>query len=512
MLREVSKKALVAGLWAVLLLTCSDSGSGGAGGGGGGPGSQAPDPAGPGDGGTADPSSSRCEGIADNRLAGSAAWSLTDPALASEIEGYSLDPSVERGTPVRIAVSTSRATTYRWEVFRTGHYGGAGARSMRAGGPLQGVRQAAPAVDSATGMIEARWPASFVVETQDAGRPWPSGVYLVSLTREDGKQSRAIFVLRDDRRDADVVVKVSSATWQAYNSWGGLSLYPDAPGQTRHGETAVRVSFDRPYHALLGYGAGQYASLELPLVSWLESQGYDVSYTTDADLGAETGRGPGRPRLFVSVGHDEYGSRLGVERLLEASRDGVNLAFLSGNTLFFAVRYEDTPAGTSKGLVCYKSRMREDPLFGVDDRRVTGRFRDPPISLPENTLLGVMSNGDSIDTPVDWVVTRPEHWIYRGTGVREGDRLSGLVFFEWDGLVDNGQAPANLEVIAASPVVAQKGPSSHHAVTYEVGGTRPAFVFSAGTNYFARHLATDERVARMMRNVLDRAGAAPCAP
>ena len=100
----------------------------------------------------------------------------------------------------------------------------------------------------------------------------------------------------------------------------------------------------------------------------------------------------------MSVGHDEYWSAEQVAQR-EAARDaGVNLAFFSGNNMFWKTRWvastdaRATPYGT---MVCYKETLENaitDPLQGV----WTGTWADPRFSppddggQPENAVTGTM--------------------------------------------------------------------------------------------------------------------------
>ena len=79
----------------------------------------------------------------------------------------------------------------------------------------------------------------------------------------------------------------SVTTWQAYNAYGGRSLYV-GPGTVRVGESGAPnrsrvVSFDRPYDQR-GWGAPDFMGNEFPLIFLAESLGLDVTYFTDIDL------------------------------------------------------------------------------------------------------------------------------------------------------------------------------------------------------------------------------------
>ena len=53
-----------------------------------------------------------------------------------------------------------------------------------------------------------------------------SGVYIAKLTRTDtGGASHIPFVVRNDASHSDLLFQTSDTTWQAYNTYGGNSLY-----------------------------------------------------------------------------------------------------------------------------------------------------------------------------------------------------------------------------------------------------------------------------------------------
>ena len=155
--------------------------------------------------------------------------------------------------------------------------------------------------------------------------------------RQDGTAgaSHIVFVVRDDDGRSDVLFQTSDTTWQAYNRYGGNSLYAGDPAGR-----AYKVSYNRPF-TTRDYAPEDWVfNAEYPMVRWLERNGYDVSYTTGVDTdrrGAEILE----HRSFLSVGHDEYWSgdqRANVEAAREA---GVHLAFFSGNEVFWKTRWDE---------------------------------------------------------------------------------------------------------------------------------------------------------------------------
>jgi len=71
----------------------------------------------------------------------------------------------------------------------------------------------------------------------------------------------------DCASQADLYFQASVTTWQAYNAWGGESLYADADDDIPGG-FAVQVTFDRPY--LAWNGTGQMLRWEQYMARYLE--------------------------------------------------------------------------------------------------------------------------------------------------------------------------------------------------------------------------------------------------
>ncbi|MCA9439080.1 MAG: hypothetical protein KC978_25065, partial [Candidatus Omnitrophica bacterium] len=206
-------------------------------------------------------------------------------------------------------VSTNPPCKFEVEIFRTGYYGGKGARLMRRLGPFQGIAQPDPEIGERR-LRECRWQPSLELEIPP---DWPSGVYLGRLTRHTGDaleadwQSYIIFIVKDDR-PADILFQCSDNTWQAYNCWpDSYSLYTHPDGSL---VSAVDASFERPYGLYpqiyenpQSLGSGEYLLWEYPLAYWLEQQGYDVTYCSNSDM-LDSAQAL-RAKTFISVGHDE---------------------------------------------------------------------------------------------------------------------------------------------------------------------------------------------------------------
>jgi len=87
---------------------------------------------------------------------------------------------------------------------------------------------------------------------------WPEGHYLLRL--DSGAASRYVpLTVRSADTRGRLLVLTSPMTWQAYNGWGGGSLYGPTPRRPQTVRRSAAVSFDRPYDD--GYGAGALLSL-----------------------------------------------------------------------------------------------------------------------------------------------------------------------------------------------------------------------------------------------------------
>lgn len=450
--------------------------------------------------------------IADeNAKPGTTSWRRRKTAADGpdgQISGYALVESVTPGEPVPIAVHVAGGSTFAWTAYRMGWYGGAGAREVAHGGPIAGAAQPACPPQTGSGLVECRWTRSFAVQT---GAAWLSGVYLVKLVRADGFERYVPFFVRPSR-GAEVRMIVPTATWQAYNRWGGTSLYDDLAGATAPRRHATQVSYDRPY--LRDAGAGHLLREgDLSVLTWLEAQGLDVEYLTSEDVDRDPAAFDGAKAIVLS-GHDEYWSGAIRDRVDAAVSRGVSLLNLGANQAYWQVRHAPSSDGRDHRIVVgFKEYAFPDPKtgwagdpVGKDSPRLTTKFRYAPVDRPENALLGVMYGGLYNDFAFPAVVTAPDHWVYAGTGFTRGDTIPFANGYESDDVVDDGNTPANLEILAASPGLIKVGGLGRGSTVIRRQGD--AIVFSGGGCGFASVLAdpnrADPRAQRMVANVLFR--------
>jgi hypothetical protein len=463
----------------------------------------------------------------ENMRNGTDVWELPVHGKG-EAEAYASDTSVAPGERIAFAVASSAATA-AITLYRLGWYGGRGARPVARWPRVSIPAQPQATTDPVTGLIRAPWTPA-VEERVSEG--WVSGLYLGVVTPARGAPQYFTFVVRETRPSTPILFISSTTTHQAYNSWGGKSLYPDdstGSNTISGGTNAVVAGWDRPYASYRG--AGLVLRWEYPFVRWLESRGYDVAYAVDVDLERHPELLAGR-RLMVFAGHSEYWSVAMRAALEGAIAAGTNVALFSANEIYWRVRFEPRHAGPYRTVSCYR-RASIDPDAVSDPTHATTKWREPPSVQPESVLIGQMY-GHVVLTPGNFVCTAPDHWIYQGTGMRAGDEILNLIGQEYDRFwPDLGLSPPGTQILAVSPVRPNLG---HETVIY--GGPAPneprdpvhnatiytaqsgATVFSAGTmqwswaldawgspDWEGVHTPVDPRVARITANILDRLGA-----
>ncbi len=442
------------------------------------------------------------------------------------IEGYAGEVSVPQGGEVALHVSSSQRR-FSVEIARLG----AKREVVWNGTSDAGAEHPIPEDASSNG---CHWPVALRVPIPT---PWRSGYYHVTLRVEDrgGKyvrrnrrasESSCYFIVRpaEPGRTSKILLQFSTHTYNAYNNWGGFSLYGY---NGRGGNQGHRVSSQRPPESL-------FPNWEQAFVEWAETNGYTFEYAANGDLES-------RPeilasyRLVLSVGHDEYWSAPMRDHLEKYIIGGGNVAFFSGNTCCWQVRAEDN--GTA--LTCWKQNAHQDPVFVARGSQATlsSLWSHHLVQRPENQLTGVgflwggyhKSHGQLMDASGAFQVHRPNHWIFEGTQLKAGDAFGAkdtIVGYECDGCelewkdglptpTHRDGTPESFEVLATAPAQWhpddcewyerwEKGRKGNAVLgTYTRGGT----VFTCGSTDWSHGLrGGDPMVVRITRNLLDRLG------
>ena len=490
--------------------------------------------------------------VAENCLTGndSSEWDISSNGAGDpSIQGFSTDISVNAGQTVFFKIKTP-AAAYLINIYRMGYYGGMGARKVASITPSAPLPQPQPAClsDAATKLMDCGdWAvsASWAIPSSAV-----SGIYFAHLIRTDTQgDSHITFIVRNDASHSDVLYQTSDETWQAYNDFGGANFY-GASNVFDLGTRAFKISYNRPFNTRAFEAASWVFYGEYPMVRWLESNGYDMTYFTGVDA-ARSGSLIANHKTYITAGHDEYAS--GPRRVnMEAARDaGVNMAFFSGNEFFWKTRWENSIDGSNvpyRTLVCYKETLAGVKSDPADPTTWTGTWRDarfsPPADggRPENSLTGTSFavNGfgaDNNDLPILVPAADGQMRFWRNTSIatqaagQTATLPAGTLGFEWDIDPDNGFRPAGLFSLSTSTYsmttdllldyggVYGAGQATHHLTMYRAPSH--ALVFGAGTvqwswgldsthdtQYYAGS-ATDVRMQQATVNLLADMGTQP---
>lgn len=462
----------------------------------------------------------------ENAKPGARDWQLTrvrldkskDGFRAPDIEGYCSRQSVKAGESIDIFVST-KAANFTIEIFRTGYYGGRGARLMTTLGPIAGKEQPMPPIGEKN-LRECRWEPSLALPIPP---DWVSGVYLGRLTTIPDKteepywQSYIVFIVKDERA-ADILVQCSDNTWQAYNRWPDkYSIYTHP--RDNQGPWAD-ASFDRPYakYAQIyenpqSLGSGEWLCFEFPMAYWLEQHGYDVTYCSNSDM--VTPDHGLKCKAFLSVGHDEYWDIRQYHSAVAMRDAGVNLLFFSGNAVCWVSPLRAGYDGREHRIMFRGGPYGADYKWGAERETKHGPF--PERGPDEGYLMGAR-NISPVNGGGDWICEKPEHWIFEGTGMKKGEAIPGLIGWEY-----HGDPPAieGLEIVGAGTAW-QGGTVPQQWTATIFPGPKKNFVFNASTIFWCQGLSSppghmlpwshwsrphgpDERVQRITSNVLARA-------
>lgn len=357
-----------------------------------------------------------------------------DPS-SIRIWGYANRQSVPAGEGFDLMLSVGpavRPVEGHVEILRIGPDAGEDQKLVMRSAPVMVKAQSVPASASSTG---ANWqPTLSITKTTD----WRSGYYAADFVERNGERHRDVgfIVVTNPDLAGDVLIKLSTNTYNAYNRWGGHSLY-----RARYGnDPGYIVSFDRPTPP-------DFYRWEYHYVLWIEAlaeaEGFSVDYATDVDVHRNKSFTENYS-LVISVGHDEYWSKREFDNFYERIFvNGGNVLFLGANIAYWQVRYADVDAsgsrsGRQRQMLSYKDAVDpiRDSIEGDPALFLANRFRDEQ-RRPETMLMGVAyssyfhpDSDDEIGYP--YKVVDADFPLFEATEFRTGEVLDKLVGYEWD--------------------------------------------------------------------------------
>lgn len=438
-------------------------------------------------------------------------WQLDKVEKSHQIEGYASLTSAPPGGTIGFHISC-RAGSFTTDIYRMGWYGGAGAKGLSELTNRACRSNSIPAPSKSTGLVNLDWPVTFRLHVP---LTWKPGVYLAKLTSNDGYQNYVPFIVRSAKVRSKYLFVHSINTDNAYNQWGGNSLYTGSTPDLNI-TRAVEASLNRPFSMPGGNndGSGDFLIWEYPMVRFLEKNGYNVDYATDIDIQEH----PDlllKYKAVIITGHDEYWSKQMRDGYDAALAHGVNLAVFAANTAYRPVRFDPDPltGQPDRIMVNYKSSLL-DPLTKIKPELSTpSNWRIGPLYKPESELLGIAysnetgHNGTDSD---DLVVNDDSSWIFKGTHLKKGDKIPGLVGYEYEKLVDNLPHPSNVDIIFHSPLININGAQDFSDAGYYQSSSGGQ-VFDSGTMEWSWGLDPSSAdysppIVQATKNILNRFG------
>jgi hypothetical protein len=286
-----------------------------------------------------------------------------------------------------------------------------------------------------------------------------------------------------------IVVMSNTLTWQAYNSWGGGSFYKGNPRDPQDSLEPL-LSYDRPSNATRHDSPkGHTGCAERHTSAFLLQHGYRFHWLADRDLQDDPKALDGY-RILVIHTHAEYWTSEMIDRLEAFLRGGGSVLNISGNAIYWKV--------TLRGdqVECRK--------FGgihVQTGEKGGRWKH--LGRPSEPLLGVGSDARGIHTFAPFRVMDGSHWLFQGTGLRDGD------FVGAQGLNEGGGSGWETDKLGpgapASAVLLARGLNPGHGGADVVYFETPqgGAVLSAGSISFPGSLVVDANLQILVGHFLD---------
>lgn len=271
-------------------------------------------------------------------------------------------------------------------VIRLGWYNGKGGHEYWSTKKFLLKEQKVPETTGLLRTVETKWnpTAAFTI-----GKDWTPGFYLVvTKNRKDKIEAIAPLIVRSKLHDSTLALMHSTLTWQAYNNFGGYSLYRGLgdSDEARINNRSRTVSFDRPY---AGSGAVHINRDAIALTQFIEKQGFDVDHYADTDIDAQPSLLKSYSGVFFG-GHPEYATRRIYEATFAARNSGVNLAFFSANSFYWQARVSSSTIGASRQVSVFRDE-KEDPEQVEYFKTV--RWQSNALYLPPNLLTSGLTSG-----------------------------------------------------------------------------------------------------------------------
>lgn len=375
---------------------------------------------------------------------------------------------------------------------------------------------------------------------QTIAAPQRTGLYYLHARTATGVFTSFPWVVAPQSPGAPTAVLLNNMTWNAYNSFGGRSNYVNASGLPATPIVNARLdlpryvsadmfnewgaddadfpplSFDRPEEGNIvpestlatdpieGRTPCGLAPAEWRTLAWLEREGFAHDVYSDCQLHDGTLDLDAYRVLVISV-HPEYWSIDMYQRVKQWVARGGRLVYLGGNGLNCAVEMTGNHA-----MRCRSMLRSVNGALGMEDPARPGVFlesRMHRVHESEANLLGVVTTETGIMTAAPYRALKAAHWVFNGTGLRDGDafgkpslheRCNGGASGHETDKMSSSSPPET--VLLAKGLNPDNGGAEIVIIERPTGGS----VFSVGSITYPASLLVDSAVSRITRNVLER--------
>ncbi len=432
------------------------------------------------------------------------------PALSA----FAKRAELSQGEPLSLAVHTEIPLDLDIIILRITKEGSSEILSS----PIRVGPQPSPTIEELDGhqyTSFATWTYNVIVNIPDDGS-WPGGYYearIIAKQIDDpdvGIPKAAIvpFVILEnvESNDSQLCVVTSYITPNvAYNTVGGANLYMGLRGGafTREAKTSA-VSVQRPVES------NSYQPNVRTVVSFLYDSGYTIRHLTDLTIHRSPTLLSGC-KVVVAFYHFEYVSSNIWVALSDAVDRGVHLTSLSANSLYWKVEIKKDKFGHDIVIV---DRNDTNNLWRHQSDPNGRSFNEQEIFGAQYTI-GTWSDSttDFLVEPrsLDHPIPSPElmdHWIFEETGLKFGDKLSGLMGLEVDTLHEDIEVPDMIDQIYFISPFLRNNDTVVLAYTTYFKRTNGQMTFHSGTLQFHNALLGDSKVElglqKMIQNILER--------
>ena len=319
----------------------------------------------------------------------------------SDIEGYTEFVSYSPGDEIKLFVS-SNTKGFTVEVIKQSIVPASLFKSKSNNGKVQHYNECSFAYG-------CNWELSEVIKLP---LEIQSGYYSIKLSNKNSFFEIPLIV--KSRQKSKILCVASTNTWQAYNVWGGASFYRYNLTDTCYKKLNKRwfspmLSFERPYIEESDKYLGHRFNAELGLIHWLERENYSFDVITDFDIDKDPSILMGYKMVILNT-HSEYWSEKALKGLDSYLNSNGNLCYIGANGLHWKVILKDN-----------KIECQKDYDSHTIDGSAGGRWRRDKLNQPEEKTIGVAWDMAGYNTFMPYMVVNDKHWIYNGTGLKNGD-------------------------------------------------------------------------------------------